>query len=265
MKQLNYNIKALGYIQDASANIYSLTNLTVPIWTGTVNSTGKVVDSSNNSPYLSYGDYRVIIEKCDYDIETSDFRVPDASIVNLTVGCSSAITAHESIYDHSKLATINTDILAGLIPTYSNFSVFPLPTDELTDNDYDDFTTVGTTVGGTSLITFNLGVLKYVSVIPYTLKYQLWGSWYSGSCPYSMFQVNVFNGIIWIPLYNEQISPVCGVSGTTYYNTGLKTINGLFTIYDNISQIQIKIEANPNGTYNTANASVSGTRIRVIG
>ena len=113
MKELNYNIKAsakntmrvLGYIQDASAKIYSASDLTTPIWIGTVNSIGKVVDTYGNSPYLSYGDYRVIIEKCDYDTEISDFRVPDTSLVNLTVGCSSAITAHEAAYDHSLIGS----------------------------------------------------------------------------------------------------------------------------------------------------------------
>lgn len=118
MKELNYNIKtdakstikALGYIQDASAKIYSLSDLTTAIWTGTVNSTGKVVDTYGNSPYLSYGDYRVVIEKCDYDTEISDFRVPDTSLVNLTIGCSSAITAHETIYDHSLIGVSQPEL-----------------------------------------------------------------------------------------------------------------------------------------------------------
>jgi hypothetical protein len=66
-----------------------------------VNSTGKVVDTYGNSPYLNYDDYRIVVEKCDYDTEISDFRVPDTSLVNLTIGCSSAIAAHEATYDHS--------------------------------------------------------------------------------------------------------------------------------------------------------------------
>lgn len=120
MKELDYNIKAsvkntiraLGYIQDASAKIYSASDLTTPIWIGTVNSIGKVVDTYGNSPYLSYGDYRVIIEKCDYDTEISDFRVPDTSLVNLTVGCSSAITAHEITYDHSLIGQTSFPIVS---------------------------------------------------------------------------------------------------------------------------------------------------------
>jgi len=254
----------MAFLPDATAKIYRLADLVNPIWIGYTDTNGKVIDAGGQLPSLSYGDYRIAIDHCDYDTEIHDFSIPEISSLQLTIGCSSSITTHETNYDHSKLATINVDVLAGLIPAYSNFSVFPLPVDELTDSDNDDFTTGGTTSGGTALITFDLGSLKYVSVIPYTLKYQLWGSWYSGSCPYSMFQVNVFNGITWIPLYNEQISPVCGVSGTTYYNSGAKTINGLFAIYDNISQIQLKLEAIPNGTNNTANASISGTRIRAI-
>jgi len=88
------NIKSLSLIPEAIATIYNLSDTKSPIWTGITNVNGKVVDTFNNLPYLSYGNYRLIVEHCDYDTQTLDFSVPDNTMMTLQLPCSSAMATH---------------------------------------------------------------------------------------------------------------------------------------------------------------------------
>lgn len=91
------NIQSLSLIPEATAKIFSLSDLTNPIWIGTTNINGKVVDTFNDIPYLAYGNYKLTIEHCDYDTQNLDFSVPDNTIMTLQLPCSSALSAHASI------------------------------------------------------------------------------------------------------------------------------------------------------------------------
>lgn len=255
----------MPFLPNCTLKIYKLPDTTTPVWTGNTNANGRAIDINGNPPLLRYGNYKAISEHCNYDTEIYNFTIPGTSVINMSIGCTSSITNHETIYDHSKLSLINTNLLANVIPTVSGFTTFPSPINELTDDDWIDFTTPGWMSNvGIGTITFNLGSMKYISTMPYLLKYQLNGSWYAGGCPYSNFKVSVYNGL-WFEIYSEQLSPTCYVSGGTYYNTGQKTINGIFAIYDNISQVQISLAVDYSNSYNEAYASINGTRIKAIG
>ncbi len=90
-----------GSLQDAVAKIYPLGSST-PIWTGVTDINGKVVKSTIDPdvPKLTYGDYTLEINKCDYDPIIQLINVPTDTVLSLTAGCSSAITTHETVFNH---------------------------------------------------------------------------------------------------------------------------------------------------------------------
>lgn len=89
-------IESLILISEATAKIFSFSDLINPIWTGITNINGKVVDIYNNPPNLAYGNYRITVEHCDYDVQFLDFTVPDQTILKLELPCSSALSTHSS-------------------------------------------------------------------------------------------------------------------------------------------------------------------------
>jgi len=91
----------MAYLPNATANIYLLSDLINPIWVGYTDTNGVVIDASGEPPMLPYGDYRIAIDHCDYDTEIHDFSIPEISSLQLTIGCTSSITAHETVYNHA--------------------------------------------------------------------------------------------------------------------------------------------------------------------
>lgn len=91
----------MAFLPDATAKIYRLADLVNPIWIGYTDTNGKVIDAGGQLPSLSYGDYRIAIDHCDYDTEIHDFSIPEISSLQLTIGCTSSITAHETVYNHA--------------------------------------------------------------------------------------------------------------------------------------------------------------------
>jgi len=91
----------MAFLPDATAKIYRLADLVNPIWIGYTDTNGKVIDAGGQLPSLSYGDYRIAIDHCDYDTEIHDFSIPEISSLQLTIGCTSSITTHETVYNHA--------------------------------------------------------------------------------------------------------------------------------------------------------------------
>lgn len=101
----------LGALTEATVNIYQSGNPT-PVWSGITDSAGKVIKSTTDTspPLLTYGTYNLLVDKCDYDPISKLFNVPDETIMYLTVGCSSAISTHETTYNHSLISSTNTQL-----------------------------------------------------------------------------------------------------------------------------------------------------------
>lgn len=91
---MNYKIEILGLVPSAQVRIYNLGDLVNPIWIGITDINGRAVDIYGNLPNLNYGNYRTSVEKCDYDTLAFDFNVPESTVLNLTLGCSSALETH---------------------------------------------------------------------------------------------------------------------------------------------------------------------------
>ena len=273
----------MSFLPNCNIKIYKLPDTTNPVWIGTTDEYGKATNI-NGAPSLRYGNYKVTSEHCDYDIqnifnindgtiEVDTFTIPGASEINMTIGCTSSITTHETNYDHSKLSSINNNILKDVIPAYAGFHQFPLPVNELTDDDFSDFTTYGQISSNisytvyTASVTFDFVTSRYISTIPYILKYQLWATYYAGSAAYARIRIQVYNGA-WIDFYAQTIYPPCTSGGPCTTNTGVVSISNVIPYYSNLSQIRILMEesAQADGQYlNNAGVNLYGTKILAFG
>jgi hypothetical protein len=261
----------MPFLPDSIAKIYKSSDLINPVWSGVTNSYGMVVDINGNKPYLSYGDYTVTIEKCDYDTETKSFNIPNESAFSMSVGCSSSITVHETMYDHSRLATMSADLLANKIPVINGFNQNPSPLIELTDNNWNDYTVPGivqSLAGGIKIgtITYDLESLKYVTVIIADLKFRLNGWNYSTiGTEVASIRVNVFNGTQWVRMYeNTKTESNAQVS----FDSGLLSMSIPIYYYDNATHIQVELYVDSccaPTTIENSTATLYGRRIRAIG
>lgn len=95
----------MPFLPNATAKIYRTTDMINPVWIGFTDANGRVIDAGGIPPSLSYGDYVITLDHCDYNLETLSFNIPRDTLLAATVGCTSSITAHEALYDHSKLTS----------------------------------------------------------------------------------------------------------------------------------------------------------------
>lgn len=91
----------MPFLPNSNIKIYKTSDTVNPVWEGTTDSNGRATNIEG-IPSLRYGDYVAVSKHCDYDDETTTpFTIPGTNVITMSVGCTSSISTHESIYDHS--------------------------------------------------------------------------------------------------------------------------------------------------------------------
>lgn len=87
----------MTFLPNCIAKIYRTTDQINPVWIGFTDANGRVIDAGGIPPSLSYGDYVITLDHCDYNLETLNFNIPRDTLLAATVGCTSSISTHEAL------------------------------------------------------------------------------------------------------------------------------------------------------------------------